>query len=272
MLVEPFTPEQRRDLLNRTNKLLREYSRLMRQAEEEDSDQLFDQADELFGQAQALRQDYFDRLPRIVMSCCPYDQKPLVRTFDPYGLDGPWWDPDASPEESPPCTHFCVLRGALYYNGQRPVAGDTEVHPGPEVPYVVPRLLETPGMAAVIGRIEMQNGYVAYPIAYFAEKRPPVEELVPAWPRTMYLYETQLGEPGWKTDEDPWDFDLRPWLRQGKLKWCPPDSDNSTLSDEPTEKCPYLDLPGRRVRIIVHSNQSWEAGLPGPPLIETGYD
>ncbi len=266
MLLQPFTPEERRDILARINKLMREHDRLMKRVNEEGSEELFDQASQLFDQARELERDYFDRLPRIPLSCCPYDHKPLVRTFDPYGLDGPWWEPDATPEESPPCTHFCVLRGALNYNGNRPVAGRREVHPGPEVPYVIPRLLEMPGMVAVIGRVEMANGYIAYPIAYFAEKRPPVQELVPDWPRTILTYETQLGERGWKTDEDPWDFDLKPWLQSGKLKWCPPDSGNTTISDEPPEKCPYLDLPGRRVRIVVQGNQSWEAGLPGPIL------
>jgi hypothetical protein len=64
-----------------------------------------------------------------------------------------------------------VLRGAVNFNNLRPVAGRIEVWPGPEVPYVIPRLLEMPGMLAVISHIGMDTGYTVYPIAYSAESR-----------------------------------------------------------------------------------------------------
>src|SRR4051794_38266283 len=59
-----------------------------------------------------LEDEYFRRLPRIVMGACPYCGKPLYRSFDALGLDGLWWRSDATPDEPQACPHFCVLVGA----------------------------------------------------------------------------------------------------------------------------------------------------------------
>ena len=133
-----------------------------------------------------------------------------------------------------------------------------------------PRLLEMPGMVAVISELPMANGYTADPIAYFAEKRPPPDQLTADWPRRVHVYTTQLGEEGWSPVNDAWDFDLGPWLTKGKVRWCPPESARDVLSSDPPDGCPYVDLPGRRERIIVQGQDSWGAGLPtgedGPPI------
>jgi hypothetical protein len=205
---------------------------------------------------------YSAHLPRLTMSCCPFDGKPLVRSFDPFGLDGLWWQPDASPEEVPACPHFCVLLGAVNFSGQEPRAGNSEIYPGPQVPYVIPRLLNYPGMYAVIARLRMENGYLAYPVAYFAELRPPPQELTAGWARTCHVYRTYMGRDEWLTPNDAWDFDLRPWLEKGKIRWCPTDSDNSVLSTELPWRCPYLNLQGARQRMVVQGNRAWPRGLP----------
>src|SRR5262245_60921179 len=123
--------------------------------------------------ARQAEAEYFEDAPRVALSCCPFDGKPLLRSFDPFGLDGLWWRTGATPEEPPSCRHFCVLLGALDFAGNVPQAGDFEVHPGPGRPFVIPRLLDHPSMLAVISQFRMENGYLAYPIAYFAERRPP---------------------------------------------------------------------------------------------------
>src|SRR5688572_3919350 len=130
----------------------------------------------------ALEEQYFRDLPRPVMAPCPFCSKPLHRTFDPFGLDGFWWRSDAQPEEPTPCLHFCVLLGAVKLDQPAP-ATDFAVHPGPSRPFVVPRLLEQPGMTAVITQLPMEGG-VAYPVAYFAPRRPPVQQLAAGWGRT----------------------------------------------------------------------------------------
>jgi len=209
-----------------------------------------------------IRATYYEELPRITASCCPFDGKPLVRTFDPFGFDGFWWQPDAMPPELPACTHFCVLRGAVHFQGKKPRGGAFEVHPGPEVPYVIPRLLEMEGMIAVISQTEMLAGYRVFLIAYFARRRPPVQELTADWPRKIFTYTTDFGEVGWQFPNDPWDFELRPWALEGKLRWCLPGSDNTGLSDDPPEQCPYLAIEGQRTRIVIKGEHFWTKGLP----------
>ena len=64
-------------------------------------------------QLAALEAEYFRRLPRLALACCPLCEKPLYRSFDPFGLDGLWWRSDSEPEEPQACPHFCLLLGAV---------------------------------------------------------------------------------------------------------------------------------------------------------------
>src|SRR6478672_4671858 len=173
---------------------------------------------------------YFRDLPRTPVSCCPHCQKPLYRAFDLFGLDGLWWRSDAQLDEPQPCPHFCVLLGAVDLRTSRP-RPDFDVHPGPGAPFVVPRLLQNEGMVAVVSAIEMMDGAVAYPIAYFAPRRPPIQTLAAAWARTNFVYSTQLGVHAWRRADEPapgapagdnWDFDLPPWVASGRVRWCDP--------------------------------------------------
>ncbi len=254
-MEKPFTKEERKNLIQQYRIFYDEYQMLMDQGKYEEATI----SDEKWNQ---LKETYFEKLPQIVMSCCPYDNKPLVRTFDPFGLDGFWWRKGASPDELPSCPHFCVLRGAVNYNGLPVQAGNMEIRPGPEVPYVLPRLLDMEGMIAVVSSISMDCGYTAYPIAYFADKRPPVDSLTAEWRNTIYTYKTQLGEEGWIYANDVWDFDLLPWLKKRKLFWCEPGSDNTRISEADPRSCPYLDLPGRQENIIVENKKCWTMPLP----------
>lgn len=255
MEVRPFTELEREDMLRRYREAMVEYNAAMDRDDEE-------RADHFSAKTDLQLRLYLAGLPRPVMSCCPFCAKPLLRTFDPHGFDGHWWRTSATPTEIPACTHFCFMVGAVNYQGLSPTGGEFEAHPGPEVPYVIPRLLDYEGMIAVISQVRMKAGYLAYPIAYFAKRRPPVEELTAGWGRTVYLYTNAFGEDGWKEAAETWDFELRPWLDRGKVRWCPPDSDNRALSEDPPGECPYLDLPGVRQRIIVEDQDFWEAGLP----------
>ena len=209
--------------------------------------------------AQAER-DYFAQLPPVAMSVCPFCGQELARSFDPFRFDGPWWRPDDVPEEPRPCPHFNVLRGAVSYGDRRPMAAYFEVRPGPEVPYVIPALLEHESMTAVIGRLEMHNGYTAYPIAYFADGRLPPEQLTADWPRSLYSYTTQRGEDRWRIPAERWDFDLAPWVAAGRVRWCPPESGNTKLNPDSGEPCPYAGLPGRRRQIVVYRDlvSTWQ--------------
>jgi hypothetical protein len=255
MICRPWTAEERAHIL-------RELSKVEEQRSETLDQENWEQADVLIEKINQLETAYYEGLPRLVMSCCPFDGKPLVRTFDPFGLDGLWWHPNVTPEEPPACPHFCALGGAVNYQGVPPRAGDVEVIPGPEIPFIYPRLLALPGVVAVISSLPMKNGYLAYPIGYFAEKRPPGEELVAGWRHRHHEWRDQLGTYGSRYENDKWDFNLRPWLQQGKIRWTPPGSDRNLLSNEPWDRCPYLDLPGQHKAVVVYRDVF---GYQSPP-------
>jgi hypothetical protein len=202
----------------------------------------------------AAEEAYFRQLPKLAMACCPHCDKPLFRSFDPFGLDGLWWRSDAQPEEPQPCPHFCVMLGAVDLRNSRP-RPDFDVFPGPGAPYVLPRLLAQAGMVAVISEIQMLDGAVAYPIAYFAPRRPPIQTLAAPWARTNFVYTTQLGVHAWRRADEPapgepapyaWDFDLAPWAARGDVRWCDPGTDGSALSTASRDAFPFANVAGVR--------------------------
>jgi hypothetical protein len=269
-------PQERTEALKRRAEALAAYERAMehmltvkRYSQEERA--ALDEAERHMDAVKAAETAYFGALPRTPMSQCPFCGESLVRTFDPYGLDGPWWRSSATPEEPQACRHFCVLRGAVDFDGQAARGGDFEANIGPQAPYVIPRLLELSGVVAVVSRTRMANRYLAYLVAYFAERRPPPQDLTSHWPRTNYLYATQLGEVRWRIPNDRWDFDLEPWLARGKLRWCTSDSEKFVLSSGPIRDCPFVDLSGERTPVVVHGSQCRTSPMPGervvPPLV-----
>ena len=194
--------------------------------------------------------EYFDRLPRVVMSVCPFTGDPLKRSFDPYGLDGPWWHKDllADIEEPRAPETFKVLLGALALGDREPEEATEEVIPGPEVPFVIPSLIGLPGMVAVVSRLEMTSGDVAYPIAYFSPEDIPQEDLHQPWLRQEFWYVDEEGEEGWTICNDVWDFELEPYLESGKLRWIQPGDEDFRLMDrESGVDCPYVGLEGERL-------------------------
>jgi hypothetical protein len=193
--------------------------------------------------------EYADRLPRILMGACPFTGSPFLRSFDPFGLDGPWWHQDrevALDEPAPPPT-FKVLLGALSLHGRTPSEVRDPVLPGPEVPFVVPRLLGLPGMVAVLSRLELETGDVAFPVSYYSPEDIPPQKLHQFWLEQDYWFELD-GKSGWLIANDPWDFDLEPWIAAGKLRWIGPDDDQGqVLGVESGVVCPYLGLAGDRL-------------------------
>jgi hypothetical protein len=272
-MPETMNTQERAAILRKREDSLAAYQRAMNSALEQppcsrEERAALDEANRHFQAAAEAEADYFQSLGRMSLSVCPLCNKPLFRTFDPYGLDGPWWQSSATPEEPIPCRHFCVLTGALSFNGKPPRGGNFEAHVGPQIPYVIPRLLEHPDMVAVVSRIQTADDYLAYPIAYFAKRRPPPQDLTAGWARTNYLYQTQLGEVRWRIPNDPWDFDLKPWIEQGKLYWCLESDGQLALKSEPPGNCPFIDLPGEQRPVIVQMNRYWCEPLPDGQILQ----
>ena len=163
--------------------------------------------------------EYFDRLPRVVMSVCPFTGNPLVRSFDPFGLDGPWWHKDILAEINEPAapSTFKTLLGALYLGSRQPAEVIQEVIPGPEVPFVVPRLLGLPGMVAVVSELKLETGDRAFPVAYFSEQDIPPAKLHQTWLRQDLWFKTETGDTSCLIANDTWDFDLAPCIERKQL-------------------------------------------------------
>ncbi len=244
-MSEPLTREERAALLARVAEL---HAVLYPQAEGATAPAGPERLRLLDDSYQALA-EYGDRLPRVAMSRCPHTQQVLKRSFDPYGLDGPWWNKSraARVEEPPAPLTFRVLLGALDLRGRTPSEATAPVIPGPSVPFVVPRLLELPGMKAVISRLELQTGDIAYPIAYFADQPHYPGRLHQQWLRQELWYTNSTGGKSWTVKNDVWDFELARWIESGHLYWIEPgDTELRLRSRESGDACPYLDLPGER--------------------------
>jgi hypothetical protein len=227
---------------------------------------LQDEVDRILG-------EYADRLPRIVMGASPFTGEPLLRSFDPFGLDGPWWwkdrpfkidEPDAPPG-------FQVLLGALALNGRKPVEATDELIPGPEVPFVVPRLLELPNMVAVVTRLELETGDVAYPISYWSTATIDPADLHQPWLRQELWFSSAEGAPSWLISTAPWDFDLAKAISSDQLMWIAPrDPQNAVLGRDSGQACPYANLAGgKQPQSIVAGERDWldlPDGVPVEPF------
>ena len=214
--------------------------------------------------------EYLDRLPREILSVCPFTGDPLRRTLDPWGFDGPFWHSvfPARIEEPRASPHFLVLLGGVALRRDEPTETRTPVLPGPDVPFVVPALLELEGVVAVISRVELATGDIAYPVAYFAEDPEKIEpiELHQPWLREDYWFRDENGNVSWSISNDVWDFDLEKWLRSGKLRWADVTQDEPRAerlgAEDPVDRCPWAAVEGRRVpQSFSDGKRSW---LPLP--------
>ena len=175
MMIEALTLEERQVVLARNAEALRRYEQAMSRAALElpwsaGEARALGEAEAAFKEAASAESDYFERLPCIAMGCCPFDGKPLMRSIDPFGLDGPWWHPGAVPLEPAPCPHFCAVLGVLQ----------------PQSPYVVPRLLRHVSMKAVLAELRLPGVPKVVAVAYFAERRPRPELLTADWPHRNF--------------------------------------------------------------------------------------
>jgi hypothetical protein len=168
-----------------------------------------------------------------------------MQSIDPFGLDGLWWHYHSAlrPDETLPST-FYALTGAMKLAAQ---IEDTRflVMPGPEAPFVIPRLLDHEGAVAVVSHVKV-GAHEGFPIFYFANPLPTGLRFN-TWGRGLYYVE-ENGERLWNKvpeDEEPLDFELAPWIERGKLLWIKPGDAKLALENK-TKGCPFLGLAGRR--------------------------
>lgn len=196
------------------------------------------EAEKAFRALQAAETAYFDALPRLAFGCCPFDGRPLMRSIDPFGLEGPWWQGDAASVEVPACPHFCCITGVV-------AVGNGTARDARHGAFVLGRLLSHEGMVAVAATRELDSGVRVITVAYFAERRPVPEALTANWPRPVYHYTTQQLVHAWSVPSELADRNLMPWLETGKLRWCDPDLEPLRLSDAPAGRFPFAAFGAR---------------------------
>lgn len=207
--------------------------------------------------AEGALRAYFRALPLVPMSRCPICRTRFAHCFDLFGFSGFWWHEDLQPSKlrSQACAHFGVLQGAVRLARDanvriRWVTGKekyiVEARIGPDAPFVIPRVLDQPGIVAVVSSIEMKDGHLAFPVVYFIQGPLRGHLLTHAWRQVSYGW-SEGGGHAWRVDTDPWDFDLEPWIQRDKLLWIEPgDARWQLRTSRSRKRCPFLGLDGPR--------------------------
>ncbi len=193
-----------------------------------------------------LWEQYLAGLPVVALCRSPLSGDLLEYAIDTVGLDGLWWNyghPVRPLQQLP--ADFIGLAGALQL-GSSLETTTFEVRPGPELPYVVPRLLALPGVYAVLNQVQI-GPHVGYAIAYFADHPEQVSNRVNTWGTDFYEVVDSQGTLTWSCDGDiaalDRDFDLKPWMEAGKFLWIQPGDASMTLRSD-AQACPFFTLTG----------------------------
>lgn len=215
-----------------------------------------------------LEKEYADRLPRYSISRCPYCEQTFEIGADFDGLDGPFWPEFGIEIIGNACRHVVTYLGALNYHGEVPSAEETgpfnEIHPGPEIPFVVPRLLELPGVKCVLSSFSIIEGrFTVYFMTYFADPPLPLREGHQSWLRQHFYYTEESGSRFRMIRNDPWDFNLQRWLRGDtpRLGWIPPGDHTLTVYWSEID-FPYGDIQGRDVPVVLRRGAIRELQAP----------
>ncbi|MFI9586820.1 hypothetical protein ACIHCQ_34470 [Streptomyces sp. NPDC052236] len=233
-------------------RLMAEGNRLREQARESYRAGRMDEALRLRARIAEISRWYEDSQPEITVARCPHSGVPVRWPIDTVGLDSWFWEylnPARRPPDVLPPT-WLAMTGAMRLSD--PVEHPPfAVVPGPEVPFVVPRILNSPGVRAVLGEVPVGR-HTGWAISYFG---PPPEnvELVNLWGSNTYPVYEDGAENGWDWDVprvSQYDFELTDWLRSGALLWIAPGDESATLREGP-DGCPYVDLPGRRTITVI---------------------
>ena len=217
-----------------------------------------------------LLDEYAKRLPFVPVSRCPLCNMVLQYVFDPMGLDGIWWFKDKLAEYPPPkaCEHFRVLLGAIDFHERQPKEASVHrtVRPGAGAPFVVPRMLDLPGMSAVVSNLTLPHDDAAYLMAYYSKNPIHGALLHQPWAREDYEVFDEEGEyQAWTISNEQWDFYLQAWIEKGRLMWINPEDESLTIQRQ--GPCPYENHPGVRAPQIIERGKLSLLPLPtGEPL------
>lgn len=227
-------------------------SELERATDELAISEKLDKAQSELGQLYDIYEESLTRLP---VSRCPLTGKEVILIVDDTDLDGPYWDCERPirPVQQFPET-VAAYTGSINMD-TCPEDMRHGILPGPGKPYVVPRLLNVPGMKAAVSKLKIGE-HDAYVTFYF--HRDPLYDLarVNTWGTKSYIGEWQkncsyvLTVPDLKWD---YDFELEPWIGKGMLFWIEPGDETLQLKSTAFD-CPYLNLDGREFPVYCRNS------------------
>jgi hypothetical protein len=263
---DAFSSSQRRDLLDRCFPAIRRRARVVELMESGGAGvrrDLQPEFDQLNSQIRAAWDEYQRRLPIASMSRCPFTGTVWSHSIDHYGIDGFWWDvyqPIRRMDE-PNGGGFYAFRGAMAAPAEGLVMPFL-AEPGPEVPFVIGRLMQFPSIVAVISQIQV-GGLDAYPIVYFTDKELPPDERTNDWGADSFFYRGEQGyyeERQYFDAEDEFLYDLTPWIDSKRVQWIAP-GDESLKVQTGAVGCSYLQLQGKQSVWRCREGKVWR----GPP-------
>ncbi|MDD5602991.1 MAG: hypothetical protein PHG48_02765 [Eubacteriales bacterium] len=264
MTVE-FSEKERAEILREYFARQAEYREALRSFDLEDSEVPPGAYETLGKEILRLIAEYRQKVPLRQLSRCPFTGEVLKHSIDSHGIDGLWWDNNnpVRPDEELPKS-FLGFTGALSLGNT--VNGENKIEffpftcsPGPDVPFVLPRLLYFDQVKAVISscRIGMHRAYLVF---YFSW--PPLTgvERPNEFGMSSYRYrdlngDLRLGEY-YEFDRD---FELEEWVTRGKLLWINPDDTANDLKSD-VSRCPYIGLKGSRENKYVSEGRFWRSG------------
>lgn len=260
--TQSFSAAERTDLLARYYRALRSFRILEAQYEEADEWReaaIEPQLDETSAELQTLAARYRESVPVLALSRCPFTGGVWRHSFDPYGIDGLWWDADrpVRPEAEPLGGRYLCFTGAMQLVPPVEVAPIT-CRPGPEIPFVVPRLLNDTRVKAVISQVKV-GPHTGYLVVYYASAIPLDVERTNDWGAGYATYRNTAGEMETSEtydDEVDYDFDIERWIDRGKLAWLDPADPQMNLRYD-SSACPFTGLEGRRIPCRVRDGEIW---------------
>ncbi len=243
-----FDSTTRRNLLDEAFVCLREFAELTDQRDQAGPGHRLRYVDAIRTVGDRLREltvAYREGLHVIPLSRCPITDESFSHSWDPYGLDGLWWNFHKPVRllKEPRGGKYHALSGAVLLQPGEVAAAPFLVEPGPQKPFVLPRLMEFDSVTAVVSQIQL-GAHTAYPIVYFSDPGLTHEDGANEWGSNRFLYEDDTG--GMRTGEyfdaeDEHLYDLNPWLESRRLAWIAPD-DAQMRVQWGRENCPYLRL------------------------------
>jgi hypothetical protein len=262
-----FSARERRELLDGCFPAMRRRARVVELMESGGADvrrDLTPEFEQLNTQIRSAWQEYQRRLPIMELSRCPFTGEIWSHSFDPWEVDGFWWNvyqPIRCLDE-PPCSRFYAFRGAMAAPAA-PLGMPFLAEPGPEVPFVIERLMQFPSIIAVISHVRVGDRN-AYPIVYFSLNDLPPDQRTNDWGADSFSYRGDQGyyeERQYFDAEDEFVYDLEPWIARQRIQWIAP-GDESLRVQAGVTGCPYLRLPGRHAVWRCKEQRVW-FGPPG---------